>query len=116
MAFSILAIALSAILSVFSTGLRTSVRGDEYSHATALAEAHLAALRGERVPPLGIEDGEFDATYAWTREVRVPEWHQADGDALHSLEPYEIRLRVHWEEGGRKRSVELATVRLWSTP
>ncbi len=115
-AFSVLAISLAVVLSIFSTGLRATTRGDEYSHATALAEAHLAALGAERPPAPGIREGEFDTRYAWATEVRVPEWQQSDTDALHPLEPYEVSVRVFWEELGQRRSVELSTVRLWPKP
>jgi len=115
-AFSVLAISLAVVLSIFSTGLRATTRGDEYSHATALAEMQLAAMHADRAPRPGIHTGEFDARYAWTTEVRVPEWRESDRDALHPLEPYEVSVRVHWEELGQRREVELSTLRLWPKP
>ncbi|MDH3638655.1 MAG: prepilin-type N-terminal cleavage/methylation domain-containing protein [Gammaproteobacteria bacterium] len=115
-AFSVLAISLSVILSVFSTGLRSAVRGDEYSHATALGEAHLAAMRADRAPAPGIREGEFDARYSWQTEVRVPEWWQSTTDALHPLRPFEVSIQVRWEELGKRRSIEFTTIRLWPKP
>ena len=112
-AFSVLAISLSVVLSIFSTGLRTATRGDEYSHAIALAEAHLAGMRAHRAPAPGIREGEFDERYRWTTEVRIPEWGQPAAATRHPLAPYEVSVRVHWEELGRQRSVELSTLRLW---
>lgn len=112
-AFSVLAISLAVVFSIFATGLRASARGEEYSHATALAETHLAALRADRAPSPGIREGEFDARFAWQTRVRVPEWGKSTGEPSHPFQPYEITVAVNWAELGQRRSITLTTTRLW---
>lgn len=113
-AFAILAVAVSVILSLFATGLRNTAVAGEYGVALALAESKMAMLQGmddARLAPLS-QDGVFNDAYRWHSEVR-----QADSDSgVAGVAMYVLAVRVSWDEAARSRAVDLSTVRLGRLP
>ncbi len=113
-AFAILAVAVSVILSLFATGLRNTAVAGEYGVALALAESKMAFLQGmddARLAPLS-QEGEFGGVYRWHSEVRP-----ADGDSgVAGVAMYVLAVRVSWDEAARSRTVDLSTVRLGRLP
>lgn len=112
-AFAILALALSTILSLMATGLRNSAVAADYARALTLAEAQLAyygALNTTR-----LEAGERQGReehFHW--RSRVTPYGEA-GSEFHNSRLYRIEVKVDWGEEGRPRSLKLATLRLGAT-
>jgi general secretion pathway protein I len=105
-AFAILAVTLTALLQVFSTGLRSIMSVERYASATLLARSALAEV-GTEIP---LAPGERSASggdgFAW--RVRIT-------PALAPLQspggmviPYQVAVTVTWPQG----ALTLTTLRL----
>lgn len=111
-ALIILALAAGALqlcLSAGWTGVRV-VRGEQA--ALQLARAKLAEAGVETRLAEGTEDGETEAGFAWTREVRA---RPTPGAALQpaALAGYWVTVTVSWHEKfKRDRTVSLTTLKL----
>ena len=111
-AFTILAMALTVLLKIFSAGLRNVDAASEYARAVSIAEAELA-IPGllEPLHP-GITRGEEDGGYNWVRDVSEfrpvnrPEYAGAP------IPPYLIAVEVSWPAGRGERTVRLETIRI----
>ena len=111
-AFTILAMALTVLLKIFSAGLRNVDAASEYAQAVSIAEAELA-IPGilEPMQP-GITQGEEDGGYSWVRDVSEfrplnrPDY--VDTPVL----PYLISVEVTWSAGRGERTVRLDTIRI----
>ncbi|MFQ6017534.1 MAG: prepilin-type N-terminal cleavage/methylation domain-containing protein [Kiloniellaceae bacterium] len=108
-AFTILAVALVALLQAFSSGFR----GLGAAEANAIAVIHARSKIAEIGPliPLeaGTHDGLFDDGFRWFAEIRPygPD-AEAESEALPVI-AYEIEMTVSWEGG---QGVTLTTLRL----
>lgn len=68
-AFLLLALAMTALMQIFSTSLNGTGVANHYAKAAMLAQSKLAAVGVETPLREGIESGTFDETYTW--HVRV---------------------------------------------
>lgn len=106
-AFTILAVALVALMQVFGTGFR-GLRASE-AHARAVMQARSTLERvGTEVP---LQPGEWAGTFEdgsrWTTRVRA---YEPDAEqAAQTVVPYEVEVTVTWDGD---RSVSLKTLRL----
>jgi general secretion pathway protein I len=114
-AFAILAIALGVLLNIFSSGLRNASLSDAYSRAILHAES-LLAQTGAGTPISPGEEGEsLDEKYHWRRVVQAYPWDSGDlKGAGPQVLPYKVTVEVFWEEGRKRRSVSLTSLRLLS--
>lgn len=111
-AFTILAMALTVLLKIFSAGLRNVDAASEYARAVSIAEAELA-IPGilEPLHP-GITRGEDDGGFSWVRDVSEfrpvnrPEYAGAP------IPPYLITVEVTWPAGRGQRTIRLETIRI----
>ena len=106
-AFTILAVALVALMQVFGTGFR-GLRASE-AHARAVMQARSTLERVGTEVPLqpGVWAGTFDNGSRWTTRVRV---YEPDAEqAAQTVVPYEVEVTVTWDDD---RSVSLKTLRL----
>ena len=109
-AFVILAVSLSVILQVFSSGMRGARLAGAYTTATLLAKSVLAETGIETPLEEGEVGGEFDNGFRWRRIVTLYE-DEAMPEALGlPVAAYRVTVEVSWDEGGR--SVSLETIRL----
>ena len=118
-AFTVMAVLLTVLLQVFSSGLRGAELGDQYTRAVLLAQSKMASLEAEEHGlKLGERAGRFDDTYAWRSEVtayRTDAYLQPEELAVH-VYPVMAMVEVTWQTGGRQRSVYLKTLRLVPLP
>lgn len=114
-AFAILALAVSVILSLLATGLRNTGVAGEYGVALALAESKMAELQGmdtARLQPQSSE-GLFDGRYQWRSEVR----HRDDmASGVAGVAMYGLAVQVRWGEAARVRVIDLSTLRVGRVP
>ncbi len=116
-AFTIMAIALAALLQAFATGLRSGQAAGERARLVARAESRLASV-GASIPLApGLYDGSTEAG-RWEVEVRPyspagrPE-SAAAGAAPAGFAPYAVTVVVTAKDGTRQR---LETLRLGPAP
>jgi len=110
-AFAIVAMALSAVFQIFSTGLRGAVVTEAYNTATLLAESKLTAMGIEEPLAAGDQAGAFENGYRWQTTVRPYD----DGGAMVAPElisAFEVTVTVSWDGLMRERMVSLSTLRL----
>ena len=108
-AFSILSISLGVLYQVFSSSLRNSALGADYSRAIIIAESQLALVM-ENVPLKEMSDqGEIDERYQWQVEVSR---YQEDGEQEGRFAPYQVTSTVSWRDGMRQKEYQLTTLRL----
>lgn len=95
-AFSILAISLGALLTLYSTGLRNLSVARDYSRALIMAESKLAEI-AVRQPLEAIDrSGVFDDKYRWTVEINEHSVPPADTSPAGSSQLYHITVTVTW--------------------
>lgn len=110
-AFAIVALALSAIFQIFSTGLRSSVVTENYNMATLLADSKLAGIGIEEPLEAGDQSGTFDNGFRWEANIRPYD----DGGSTFTpgeIQAFEVTVTVKWGGVVRERSLSLATLRL----
>lgn len=113
-AFAILAMAVTTLLTLFGSGMRSTHLAHHYQRALLLAETRMNYLRGIAPPQLrtGTEQGEGEAGLFWRSEVsEYPAETVETGIAL-----YRLHVAAGWREGGRTRLIELTTLRLGNAP
>lgn len=111
-AFVVLSLTMAVIMQIFSGGMRNARLTSNYSRALFLAESKLAAVGVENQLEAGEMGGRQGADLHW-RVVVVP--YADGGDAERLMMPvrlYEVRVLVGWDEDGRERRIELASLRL----
>lgn len=113
-AFTILALAVGTILSLFATGLRNTAVASDYARALTLAESQLAYYQGIDPQRLesGLSEGE-EQGFTWRSRVTPYEDVATTGGATRL---YLIDVDVQWQGDGRARSVQLSTLRIGAAP
>ncbi|MDH3577290.1 MAG: prepilin-type N-terminal cleavage/methylation domain-containing protein [Gammaproteobacteria bacterium] len=114
-AFMILALALTVLLRIFSSGLRNVSASSDYTRAVLVAEAQLAAAGVSDVLLPGETQGDEGRHFHWTRVIRdyVPS-EGYDREAL-LVPAYHITVIVEWQHAGGTRQIDLSSIRLGKT-
>ena len=114
-AFSILALSLGVLLNIFSTAMRGVGLGEEYSKATSLLDARLAALGSEIPVESGSQSGSEGEGPEYRWQITLSPYGEVDQfQALGELELFQVDVEVTWEAGGGQRRIAVSTLRLAS--
>ena len=109
-AFAILALSLGVLMQIFSSGARGAFLSEQYSTALGIAESRLA--EAGRIDADKLEDsGKVGDVYQWKVTAKAIE-EDVFTDISTRVKAYELTVQVSWEEGEKRRSVELSTLRL----
>jgi general secretion pathway protein I len=115
-AFSIMAISIGMLLSIFSSGLRNATVSEEYTSAVQIAEAIISRPGNEAPLQPGRSNGVENDKYRW--ELTVEPFILADETIDTRTIParlFMVTAIVSWgDEGGRERQFELAELKLTS--
>lgn len=111
-AFSILAISLTIILKIFSSGLQTAYLAKNYSHAIAIAESLLAKTGVEEKLELGETHGQESEYFNWVVQITPIDLNMSSQipDAFKDR-VVQIKVTVSWGDHN-PRSIHLTTVKL----
>jgi len=111
-AFSILAMALSVLSRIFSTGLNNVGVESQYSLAVLVAESKLASPGVSEPLRPGRSEGSEAERFSWSR--MVAEYSEPDQQLTNNigLRPYRIIVDVKWSGKRGSRQVQLETIRL----
>lgn len=118
-AMTILALSLSAIMHLFSTGLKATEQTEDYTYAAILARSKMEEVLLQRQLDTGGDSGTFDefgGKYSYTVEVEEMELEHLkketlDFDATHTqagemedefYKTFSVTVTISWAEG-RKR-------------
>lgn len=109
-AFSILAVCLGVLLSIFGRGDFSAGLLSERARAVVLAESLLASALSEPPRQWADQSGEIDGIYRWHLSVTpyMPLIETLPEPV--ALKPYWIEMRVEW--GDEARAFSLGTLRL----
>lgn len=106
-AFTVLTLTLTAVLQIFSGGLRNSVTTRDYASALTLAQSQIARI-GQDIPlRVGRQNGSDASGYAWQHAI-------ARKSAADGLILYDVAVTVTVPDGSR--SVKLRTQKLERLP
>jgi general secretion pathway protein I len=112
-AVMILGLTVTAILQQFAVALRAGAHARDSTRAMLYATEKLEELKTHKNLSLTTESGSFDNGYEWETEVLPYSANLEDeGGAYDALrhETLELRSRVTWRTGERRRQVELSTL------
>lgn len=108
-AFSILAVSLSILLKIFSSGVNTAVVAEEYTLATQIAES-LMAKTGVETPLLEGEDADVEMEkYYW--QVTVEKLTAPISEEKSAIELMAVQVVVRWGGDINPRTIELNTIK-----
>lgn len=109
-AFTIMAVSLSIVLKIFSSGVNTAVVSENYIIATQIAES-LMAKTGEEEPLVsgkitGLEDGK----YQWLINVEATENLVPSEEGVELMN---VQVQVWWDNDQQNaRKVELNSIKV----
>ena len=120
-AFSILALSLGVLMQIFSGAMRNAVLSEQYSQAALLAQSILSATGIEEPLQAGERAGEWENGMRWRLFISPYEEPLEDGEEqprglrteqLANVEGYQLRVEVSWDDGDKRRRVELESLRI----
>jgi len=112
-AFTIMAISLSILLKIFSSGVNTAVISEDYIIATQIAESLMAKTGVEEELAVGANLGSEDDKYHW--QVKIENSFNPELEEESEYELYAVQVIVKWgEEQFNPRTVELNTIKIGS--
>ena len=106
-AFAIAAIALGMLYRVTGNNIRQVGGLSQHERAMMLAESLMAAY--QLVPERGVNESSEAAGFRW--QVRSRSYPTPADNAPPAARLQELRVSVHWLDGGSERTFELTTLR-----
>jgi general secretion pathway protein I len=111
-AMVILAMSLTVLFRIFSTGLNNVGVSADYSRAVLIAETQLAQAGISVSLETGVLDGTVDERFYWMRTVAdYAPFVLADADRS-PVDAYQVTVAVEWQHSGRSRAISLSSIRL----
>jgi general secretion pathway protein I len=118
-AFTLFALAMGALMQIFSRGVNGAVLADRYARAAMYAESKLAAAGLEEALKEGASSGRFDDDFSWQVTVKpyldpTPRDQQSlDFEKQFFNQLFEIESQVTFTgDDQRQRTVKLTTLQL----
>ena len=114
-AFVILAVAMTTVMQVFSTGLEGTRRAEAANLAAVMAESKLATVGVEIPVRAGRQNGVEANGIAWA--VEIEPYREGEGEGIGETQPpmnaLQVRIEVNWPGvRGATESFVLHTMRL----
>ncbi len=113
-ALAIMAAGFTAVLNLFSSSIRSVGMSDQYLQAVTLANSKLSEMElldFKTETTSGVFEKE--SRFRWDMTVRPHDTPLNDPQA--NIRLSEVRMNVHWQEGKKNRSVQLATLKMDGT-
>ena len=111
-AMTILAMSLSVLFRIFSTGLLNVDVSAGYARAVIVAETQLTAVGLDAELRQGQTEGAVEDRYYWSRTVENYVLPGQSGNQESVVSAFLVTVAVEWEHRGRTRQVSLNSVRL----
>ncbi len=114
-AFSIFAVSFGILLQIYSKGSSSARLADEYATAVVVAQSSLANIGTVTFPDTGIHE-EASGNYHLITTVReiIDDDDESVAQAT-KLAKKDILVRVSWQHKGKTHSIQLNTVKLYTT-
>lgn len=111
-AFVILALALTVLLRIFSSGVRNVAVSSDYARAVLIAESRLASAGIEGALAPGETSGIDDERFQWVQTVNEYTPSLGYEASAQEVRAYYVTVSVQWPHANGTRSIDLSTVRL----
>lgn len=111
-AMAILAMSLSVLFRIFSTGLLNIDVSADYARAVIVMEAQLTAAGLDAELRQGQTEGTANERFYWLRTVDDYVLTGESGDQEMPVSAFLVTVAVEWEHRGRTRRVSLNSIRL----
>lgn len=111
-AFAIMAISLTIIIRVFSTGLKASILTEEYTLSVQIAESLMARVGEDISLDNGYLEGKIDDKFYWL--ISITQMPIADEELIIKNENNQlkkVKVQVSWLDNQVKPSVELNQIK-----
>lgn len=108
MAMTILGIAVSSILTTFSSAMMTGRLSEDYSLASLMMEELHTYVRTNQLSPYETNEGEFSQYPGFTWMVN---YYYTDVSGL-----YQVEMQVSWRRGSRARTLKYVTYHYYKLP
>lgn len=112
-AVAILGIGLTAILELFSGGLRLGRASEEYTKAVNYARMKMEEMAVKPEVAEGVEEGSFDDTFRWQVEVKKVDLLPIEDKPDFKLPAhfFQVQIDVIWKSGSKERSTRIESYR-----
>jgi len=112
-AVAILGIGLTAILELFSGGLRLGRASEEYTKAVNYARMKMEEMAVKPEVAEGVEEGSFDDTFRWQVEVKKVDLLPVEDKPDFKLPAhfFQVQINVIWKSGSKERSTRIESYR-----
>jgi general secretion pathway protein I len=112
-AVAILGIGLTAILELFSGGLRLGRASEEYTKAVNYARMKMEEMAVKPEVAEGVEEGSFDDTFRWQVEVKKVDLLPVEDKPDFKLPAhfFQVQIDVIWKSGSKERSTRIESYR-----
>ena len=111
-AMAILAMSLTVLFRIFSTGLLNVDVSADYARAVIVAEAQLAAAGLDVELRQGQTEGAVNERFHWMRSVENYVLAGQSDDQEMPVSAFLVTVAVEWQHRGRTRQVSLNSIRL----
>ena len=111
-AFVILALSVTVLLRIFSSGLTNTILSQQYVDAVTYAESQLSQIGTVSDILPGVETGHFNEKYRWKTNISpyFP-WLEND-EEISPISAFVVDIEVSWMEKGQQRNVSLSSIKL----
>lgn len=110
----VMAITLTVIMSLFSGGLQSKKRAEDYIKAVELADSKIQeTLLNQSLEP-GVQEGDFDNGYSWRVEI-ITEMPEIPDDKIiiqESQKTYTINIDIKWKQGDLEKTYTISTLKM----
>ena len=113
-ALAILGIALTAIIELFSGGLRLARASEEYTKAMSFARMKLEEIISQQNIEEGTDEGEFDDTFHWQMSTKKIDLLpvEKDSDFKPPVELFQVKVDILWKSGAKERSATVESYKV----
>jgi general secretion pathway protein I len=111
-AMTILAMSLTVLFRIFSSGLLNIDVSAQYAKAVVIAETQLTAAGLENELRPGHTEGTIDEHYYWLRTVETYVQPGQSTDQDLPVVAFLVTVQVEWQHRGRSRQISLNSIRL----
>ena len=111
-AMMILAMSLTVLFRIFSTGLLNVDVSADYARAVIVAETQLAAAGLDAELRQGQAEGAVDEQFYWLRTIENYVLTGQSADQEMPVSAFLVTVAVEWEHRGRTHQVSLNSIRL----
>lgn len=111
-AFVILAMSVTVLLRIFSSGTKNIVISQQYVDAVQIAESQLAIIGVENELLPGTDAGVSGVRYNWQTIVEPYSFYEEEEKEIYPVSAFRIMVEVSWLERGLTRRIELSSIKL----